>query len=213
MKLRDLAELKVAVRPVEHEENDCIKSILQEDFYPDLKVSAVSPRWYYKQIYHESDEFSKRIIRLKKCKDETKYFEPYVKNCIDKFKSVMGFSEVELVSAIPNSNNKYYGTIINLLKIVGIKLSVDSKFVLDRKPGRRTGHHREDRFNDLHGKFKVKSGIDVENKKILLIDDVRASGMSILECSSVLLKAGAKEIISLSLGTNTSKEPPKKEGD
>ena len=59
------------------------------------------------------------------------------------------------------------------------------------------------------GKFKIINQDQIKGKKILLIDDIRTSGISILECADILLKEGAKEVISLSLGTNTSNEPPK----
>ena len=77
-------------------------------------------------------------------------------------------------------------------------------------PGRRKGNHRENRFQDLHEKFSIIDKKIICNKEILLFDDVRTSGISILECSDVLLKAGAKNVVSLTLGTHTSSAPMKR---
>ncbi len=208
----DEIEWKMAVRPEEHEEKGCIKSVIKDDFFPDLEIQGVTPRWYYKKIYHGSDEYSRRILRSKKGYDESEYFRSFVENCIDRFDQDMGFSSVDLITLIPNSNNKYYENIINVAKIVSSRLGKRFIPLFDREPGQRTGNHREDRYKDLHGKFKIKNQEQIKGGKILLIDDIRTSGISILECSEVLLTAGAKEIISLSLGTNTSNEPQQEGG-
>jgi len=197
------------VRPEEHEEKGCIRSAIKDDFYPGLKIQAVTPRWYYKKTYHERDEYSRKILQSKKGIDESEYFKSYTEKCIVAFDEEMGFSSVDLVTLIPNSDCKYYRTITEIVKFVSSKLNKKSHLVFNREHGQRTGSHREDRYKDLHGKFKIINQDQIKGKKILLIDDIRTSGISILECADILLKEGAKEVISLSLGTNTSNEPPK----
>jgi hypothetical protein len=201
--------IKTIVRPEEHEEKGCIRSTIKDDFYPDLKIQAVTPRWYYKKMYHGRDEYSRKILQSKKGTDESEYFKSYVEKCIESFDGEMGFSSVDLVTLIPNSDGKYYKNIIEIVKFVSSKFNKTSSPVFNRQPGQRTGPRRENRYKDIHGKFKIIDQDQIKGKKILLIDDIRTSGISILECADILLKAGAKEIISLSLGTNTSNEPPK----
>jgi len=201
--------IKTIVRPEEHEQKGCVRSIIKDDFYPDLKIQAVTPRWYYKKAYHEKDEYSRKILLSKKGIDESEYFKSYVDKCIVAFDEEMGFSSVDLVTLIPNSDGKYYKNITEIVKFVSSKLGKTSHPVFNREPGQRTGSHREDRYKDLHGKFKIINPDKIKEKKILLIDDIRTSGISILECADILMKEGAKEVISLSLGTNTSNEPPK----
>lgn len=201
--------IKMIVRPEEREKEGCIRSTIKDDFYPGLNIRAVTPRWYYKKSYHERDEYSRKILQSKKGCDNSEYFKSYVEQCIIAFDKEMGFSSVDLVTLIPNSDGKYYQNMTEIVKFVSSKLNKKSSQVFNREPGQRTGSHRENRFKDLHGKFKLINGDQIEGKKILLIDDIRTSGLSILECASILLKYGAKEVISLSLGTHTSNEPPK----
>ena len=201
--------IKTIVRPEEHEQKGCVRSNIKDDFYPGLSIQAVTPRWYYKKAYHERDEYSRKILLSKKGIDESEYFKNYVEKCVTAFNEEMGFSSVDLVTLIPNSDGKYYKNILEIVKFVSTKLGKTSQPVFSREPGQRTGSHRGDRYKDLHGKFKIINQDQIKWKKILLIDDIRTSGISILECADILLNGGAKEIISLSLGTNISNEPPK----
>jgi len=47
----------------------------------------------------------------------------------------------------------------------------------------------------------------LKDKSILIIDDVRTSGISILECTSILNEKQVKDVKALVLGTNTNNPP------
>jgi ComF family protein len=55
------------------------------------------------------------------------------------------------------------------------------------------------RQKNVKGAFMVKNRRGIENKKILLIDDVYTTGATINECSKVLKKAGALNVCALTL--------------
>ncbi len=208
MDIREFVSISTT-RPNEIESKGCIRFTIRDDYYPGLIIQGASPRWYYNKPHHGKDEYSKRLLNIKRNVDETAYFKPHIETCIEAFDDELGFSSADVISLIPNSNNEYY---VNMRKIaiwISAKFNKRSFPTLRRKPGRRDGNSRENRYKDVHGKFEVIKRDDIIGKKILLIDDIRASGISILECSDVLLKSGTREIISLTLGTNTSKEPPK----
>ena len=52
----------------------------------------------------------------------------------------------------------------------------------------------KDRLKNVIGAFKVRRGKKVNEKVVLLVDDVYTTGATIQECSSVLIEAGAKEV-------------------
>lgn len=59
---------------------------------------------------------------------------------------------------------------------------------------------REERFHNVSGAFGLSDGISVEDKRILLLDDIYTTGATIAECCQVLKAARAKriEVVTLS---------------
>jgi competence protein ComFC len=54
----------------------------------------------------------------------------------------------------------------------------------------------EERLTNLKNAFQVKA---IPPKKIILVDDIKTTGATLRECARVLKKAGAKEIIALTI--------------
>ena len=62
------------------------------------------------------------------------------------------------------------------------------------KGSSQKGLTKEERFNNVRGKFKVTTGLFI-NKEVLLVDDVMASGATLHECAKELKKSGAKRVV------------------
>lgn len=58
---------------------------------------------------------------------------------------------------------------------------------------------KEERIKNLKGVFKVNDSDYINNKNIILIDDVITTGATISECKNILKKSGAKKIIVLTI--------------
>lgn len=58
---------------------------------------------------------------------------------------------------------------------------------------------RKERASNVRGAFEVTDIKAVENKRILLIDDVYTTGSTVKECSKTLMKNGAAEVAVLTL--------------
>ncbi len=56
---------------------------------------------------------------------------------------------------------------------------------------------REERLKNLNGIFKVKNGIKIVGREILLIDDVCTTGATLNECAKVLKANGATKVVAL----------------
>ncbi len=54
-----------------------------------------------------------------------------------------------------------------------------------------------ERTGNLTGAFALKDNIDIENKRILLCDDVKTTGSTLNECAKTLLIGGAAEVLCL----------------
>ncbi|MBP5344428.1 MAG: ComF family protein [Alphaproteobacteria bacterium] len=62
------------------------------------------------------------------------------------------------------------------------------------------GHmNTKQRELNVHKAFAISNPKKIENKKVLLIDDVMTTGATVCECSKVLLKAGASHVDVLTL--------------
>ena len=59
-------------------------------------------------------------------------------------------------------------------------------------------HRRKKNICDA---FIMEKKADIKNKRILLIDDVMTTGATLNECSRVLKKHGAKEVVGLTLAS------------
>lgn len=57
----------------------------------------------------------------------------------------------------------------------------------------------KEREKNVRGAFQVKKEEEVKDRVVLLVDDVYTTGSTIRECSSVLKKAGAKEVKALTI--------------
>lgn len=69
--------------------------------------------------------------------------------------------------------------------------------------------NRLERKGNLAGAFAIRDGVSVEDKRILLIDDVKTSGKTLNECAKTLIAGGAAEIICLAGAVTGGKTPAK----
>ena len=63
----------------------------------------------------------------------------------------------------------------------------------------QVGHTRLERLRNIKGKIKYLGPTDIQNKKILIIDDVYTTGATLEECAKVLRAAGYREVWGLVL--------------
>ena len=56
-----------------------------------------------------------------------------------------------------------------------------------------------ERSGNLAGAIELKDGIDLENKRILLIDDIKTTGSTLNECAKMLWLNGAKDVYCISV--------------
>lgn len=78
----------------------------------------------------------------------------------------------------------------------GIPLSIDLLFKIRDTPP-QLGLAARERLTNLRGAFAVRGNLN--GLSLLLVDDVITTGATVRECSSMLMKAGAKEVTVLAL--------------
>lgn len=187
------------------DKNGIVKSIAKdEEYYPGLIVKVISPAYYYEKKYE--DEYSLKIIESKKL-DVSNYFLERVIKTVEKYRQ--DFDNCEIITIIPTSKPNFpvsptLNSIANhLSKHLDIPYEQIIKKIEFRISSRRK---RKYRFNAVNGTIRIE-GSSVEGKKVFLLDDLRTSGMSILEATKILKNAGATEVVCLCLGTHINKVP------
>lgn len=89
-----------------------------------------------------------------------------------------------------------------LAKGLSERLGIPCSDVLIRNKNTKTQFKldRKERAENMHGAFAVRSNISISKyPNILLVDDILTSGSTLLECSNVLKRAGAKKVFGLTL--------------
>jgi ComF family protein len=79
----------------------------------------------------------------------------------------------------------------------GIKLSTN--LIKTKETRSQMELNRNERIENIKNCFEIKNKIDIENKTILLFDDVYTTGTTMDECAKILKENGAKEVWGLSV--------------
>jgi ComF family protein len=79
-------------------------------------------------------------------------------------------------------------------------IKIEKEFLTRNRCTRpQIGLGREQRINNIKGAFDLKPSSPIEDKNILLIDDVYTTGSTVNECAQVLLSKGAARVDVLTL--------------
>lgn len=112
---------------------------------------------------------------------------------------------IDILTYVPLGNNRLRQRGYNQSRILADNLSrkigIPVWHVLVKSvPTRRQNElSREERLVNVEGAFAIRSGVDVEGLRILLIDDVMTTGATLSECARALKDAGAESVRCLTL--------------
>lgn len=116
------------------------------------------------------------------------------------------FSEFDLILPVPLHPQRLRRRGFNQSLLLARRVSRHHSIALDFKSLQRIRHTQPQtelsgaqRQKNIRGAFEVRNPFVIEEKRLLLIDDVFTTGATVQECSKVLLKAGAKRVDVLTL--------------
>lgn len=117
------------------------------------------------------------------------------------------FQNTEIIIPVPLSKKRLAERGFNQAEIIAQKISKKTKLPIDKMSLQRKTHtvkhragmDRKARIESVQNSFEVVSPRLIEGKRILLIDDVFASGATVSNCAKVLKKAGAEKVYVLTI--------------
>ncbi|MGB9679527.1 MAG: ComF family protein [Thermoanaerobacteraceae bacterium] len=137
------------------------------------------------------------IARFKyfKERDLADFFAQYIKEVIEEENW-----PIDLIIPVPLHKAKLDERGYNQSELLAREISYKLDILMSKALRRirntptQTDLHREERIKNVKGAFNVTYKNAVENKKILLIDDVITTGATLDECARVLKEYGAEDI-------------------
>jgi ComF family protein len=98
-----------------------------------------------------------------------------------------GYNQAELIARPP------------LASMLGIRLG---PYLLVRKKPRpaKLVLSRTERWSSVRAAYATREGVKVDNLRVLLVDDVLTTGATLDACSRALKRAGAAEVLALTVG-------------
>lgn len=171
-----------------------------EGVYECEKCISEPPKYELARSLFKFDPYSKRIIHGFKYHDQTSSARLFARYKDD-------FEDIDLIVPVPMNRFKRIFRNYNPPQLLGKQLAkffsqehVPDLLVKSKWTKPQTRLSRKQRKENLVGSLYINKKYDVKNKIILLVDDVRTTGITSNTCSSILKKAGAKSIKLLTIG-------------
>jgi predicted amidophosphoribosyltransferase len=167
------------------------------EHYGKLEVLVLAPKIYY-PLKTKKDEYSRQIVFSKKT-DLSEYFFEEVKTVFTKLPF-----KPDLIIVVPASKIRSFSpTMVGLGRKLSYEFNVPFRKSIKRIEERiklTDCATQEERFASVDGSLKVIRRL--KGEKIVLLDDTRVSGVTLLECAKILKEAGASDVAAICLGIN-----------
>lgn len=146
-------------------------------------------------------------IRFSKELDKTYYFLPMMKELCDELKEKGILSDIQVITIVPRHKGTYSVTLEALGKALAKHLGVEYVQLIERVRNCKENHKEKlsvaERYLNTAGSMKVnKNKLKPSWKGILVLDDVKTSGISLLEVRKILVESGFDKLVPICLAIN-----------
>lgn len=117
----------------------------------------------------------------------------------------------DIITWVPMNRKKLRARGYNQSRLIATYLSrrtgIPARPLLDERRAGRTQRELglRDRFINTIGRYAARNAARTRERTVLLIDDVFTTGATVNECARILRRAGAKEVISLTIARSEIK--------
>ena len=118
------------------------------------------------------------------------------------------FGKYDIIGAVPIHKKRINERGYNQSELIAREIAKSipnleyKKILIKIKNNQRQSElKKEDRLENVKNVYKIQNRQIIQNKKIILFDDIYTTGNTVNECSRVLKENGAKEILILTLAS------------
>ncbi|CAK7049905.1 ComF family protein [Tissierella sp.] len=193
------------------EKNGSIKGYICKECYENLEVlnrevqidSIYINKVYYSLSYNR---FIREMMKNYKYNGKNYLYKPFGEIMIRTIENKKIAEDIDIIIYVPTHKRKEALRGYNQAELLAVYISKNLEKPLLRENLIKTKWTKEqshsnkiDRITNLKGSFQIKDSSEIERKKILLVDDIITTGVTMDECSRVLINNGAKEVIGIAL--------------
>ena len=176
-----------------------------EEKYECGKCISEPPKYELARSLFKFDLYSKKIIHGFKYNDQTSSARLFAKLLFARYKDE--FKDIDLIVPVPMNRFKRVFRNYNPPQLLGTQLAkvfskkqVPDLLIKSKWTKPQTRLSQKQRKENIIGSLHINKKYNIKDKIILLVDDVRTTGVTSNTCSSILKKAGAKSVKLLTIG-------------
>ena len=120
------------------------------------------------------------------------------------------FGSYDIISAVPIHKKRKHDRGYNQSELIAKKLAKNIPNIIYKNILKKTINNqrqselkKEERLENVKNVYQIQNRQIIENKRIVLFDDIYTTGSTVNECSRVLKENGAKEILVLTLASGS----------
>jgi competence protein ComFC len=180
--------------PEQYRQGDCCYDCIRWEEYEEWKGILQQNRSLY--VYND---FLKEVIAKIKYRGDTELINAFKPVMRSKFK---GISRDTILIPIPLSIERHYERAFNQADIIAGGFNRDVYNLLKRNTHeeKQSKKNRHERMKKKDNPFIVIDKDQINERAVLLIDDVYTTGSTLRYAAKALLEAGAKNVSSITLG-------------
>ena len=178
------------------------------------ECSCGHKKHYYKYIcapFYYEGAASRAIWRFK-FRNATKLAKPLAEDLAECFNHHYIGYDFDLCTFVPSAKEDFKKRGYNQAELLAREFceitGLKCEELLVKNFSTQTQHSLSstERSGNLAGAIDIKENVNVENMRILLIDDIKTTGSTLNECAKILLIGGAAEVFCLTVAITNKQE-------